>query len=877
MILIFITLNISNNYPIFAKNYAVLISAGKTKGDDKPYNSEYWYDLFLIYEILYENGFTHSNIHVLYGDGNDFQSSHSRYQIPSGWGISQITDLNNSESNVQDVFSDLAPNMTNQDFLWIWWMGHGAIDSLCSDIYFNIQNTGEKVYDHEFKSYVDQINNYKKRSFSIMTCHSGGIIDELENNKTVILTAVPCGKKAYSYKYDVWHAEFTHNLYSALNWGYPGGGSVNADDNSNGLISMYEAWDYTYDNRTYDEADIVWRSIPQYSDLGNLGSNMYIFCSGTLIRNVHLLDDIDFTGDVIIYGDSDFYRTLTIDQNVTVTFSANNDDQNSGYHTSKCELIIQGKLSTNGTSFESSASNSGDWYGIVFDNAQTNNSTVQNSTIKHATYGIICDNTNPDLENNSVKNNSGNGIKCHEASPTIYHNTLESNGIGILCESNSSPYINNNYVVNNTSYGIYCTQTSHPDIRHNEFSNNGPGGVCCLNSSSPMLVGRNSSEPYGANKIISNGGSGVLVFTNSNPNLGFHFGCQAGYNDIYNHSNKQVANYTGNTILAWRNWWGTANPGSELFYGSVDYSAPLTSSSPYAGPDWSQSLAKSLEPIVGNSLNDVEEYLLKALESEGAGNFEEAIENYRYVTDQYSETYYGPFALSRLMACRVKQGDITVEKNYLYSAQQKNDINQTGTTALLWQPLVEVRAGNEQEALEICDNIKNRYSDANLIKDAKFLKGSIQLYEIDDVEAAKKTYDEFTKEYPKDPLIEHIKIILENYQSYDSSLPKTRPQNRAAAPVMPTHFQLSQNFPNPFNPETEIQYQLPEDSHVKIEIFNIMGQKICTLMNKQQSTGFYSVRWDGSDENGSFVASGVYVYIFQTNELMDVKKMVLLR
>lgn len=225
------------------------------------------YDLFLIYEALYENGFTHSNIHVLYGDGNDFQSSHTRYQVPSEWGVSQITDRPNSESDIQDVLSDVSSVMTAQDFLWVWWMEHGGPDPHqggCPNIYFEIENTGELVYDHEFASYVDQITNYERGSSSVMTCHSGAIIDDLKNNKTVTLTAVPCGRGTSSDQYDVWHAQFTYNLFCALDWETPGGSPVDADDNSNGLVSMYEAWDYTSDNRT-------WRSDPQYSDLGNIG------------------------------------------------------------------------------------------------------------------------------------------------------------------------------------------------------------------------------------------------------------------------------------------------------------------------------------------------------------------------------------------------------------------------------------------------------------------------------------------------------------------------------------------------------------------------------------------------------------------------------
>ena len=94
---------------------------------------------------------------------------------------------------------------------------------------------------------------------------------------------------------------------------------------------------------------------------------------------------------------------------------------------------------------------------------------------------------------------------------------------------------------------------------------------------------------------------------------------------------------------------------------------------------------------------------------------------------------------------------------------------------------------------------------------------------------------------------------------------------------LPQQFVLQQNFPNPFNPETEICYQLPEQTYVKLEIFNLLGQKVRTLLAKNIQAGYHVVSWDGKDDNGLAVVSGVYLYSISTKDFIGVKKMVLLR
>ncbi|MCK4352292.1 T9SS type A sorting domain-containing protein [candidate division WOR-3 bacterium] len=82
----------------------------------------------------------------------------------------------------------------------------------------------------------------------------------------------------------------------------------------------------------------------------------------------------------------------------------------------------------------------------------------------------------------------------------------------------------------------------------------------------------------------------------------------------------------------------------------------------------------------------------------------------------------------------------------------------------------------------------------------------------------------------------------------------------AESPQVPNDFSLSQNCPNPFMQTTEIRYAIPEDVQVEIAIYNILGQKVMTLINRNQKAGYYAIKWSGIDDSGERVASGIYFY-----------------
>lgn len=91
-------------------------------------------------------------------------------------------------------------------------------------------------------------------------------------------------------------------------------------------------------------------------------------------------------------------------------------------------------------------------------------------------------------------------------------------------------------------------------------------------------------------------------------------------------------------------------------------------------------------------------------------------------------------------------------------------------------------------------------------------------------------------------------------------------------PVAPEKFSLSQNYPNPFNAQTTISFALSNESHVKIQVYNVLGQEISTLVDEDRPAGDNQVVW-----NANAVTSGVYFYRIQADNLTETKRMVLLK
>ncbi len=120
---------------------------------------------------------------------------------------------------------------------------------------------------------------------------------------------------------------------------------------------------------------------------------------------------------------------------------------------------------------------------------------------------------------------------------------------------------------------------------------------------------------------------------------------------------------------------------------------------------------------------------------------------------------------------------------------------------------------------------------------------------------------------------EDVGWYIDNVAIYDSTTVDIH-ENKT---VLPARYVLQQNYPNPFNAETVIGYELPENSYVKVAVYNTLGQKVKTLVSEQQQPGRYRTHWQGTNESGHPVCAGIYLVRLETVNYLMTKKIVLLR
>ncbi len=134
-----------------------------------------------------------------------------------------------------------------------------------------------------------------------------------------------------------------------------------------------------------------------------------------------------------------------------------------------------------------------------------------------------------------------------------------------------------------------------------------------------------------------------------------------------------------------------------------------------------------------------------------------------------------------------------------------------------------------------------------------------------------------------------IKVLLQDDKVYTfwreelelwaniSSYTDPPTSNVVKRPLVPAGFRINAVYPNPFNPATTIEYDLPKPSEVSLVIYDVTGREVQTLVSRSQTIGRYQVSWNGTDETGTPVTSGIYMISFSTPDFRDVKKAVLIR
>ncbi len=447
--------------------------------------------------------------------------------------------------------------------------------------------------------------------------------------------------------------------------------------------------------------------------------------------------------------------------------------------------------------------------------------------------GIYCYNASPTISNNNITGNSANdrggAIYCRSSSPTISNNTITNNSVtydggGIYCYYCSSPIISNNTITgnsaNNGGGGIYCFYYSSPTISNNTITNNSAtyygGGIYCYYYSSPT-ISNNTITNNSANDI----GGGIYRYdSNSNPILG---GSSSTTNNIYHNSPDNYYNGDNSFVEADYNYWGnfTSNEIEATFSGNTTYI--------------------NFEPFVSEPL-EVKQY-----------------------APSLNDTLY--FVELTLTTNTISGSDTIRVKTYIDTLPDMMKDKDTYYINKFWT--IEL----DDAISELSGELLFYYDDSEIEAE---MEGNLNI--IAHWDNTQWNYYSPSTINTMNNCITYNIATLNDYEGiWVLGYEGTGINNMENEPPVVSEYALSQNYPNPFNPSTVIKYQLPISSNAQLNIYNIKGQLVKTLINETQNSGYYNITWNGKDNDNREVASGLYVYRITAGDYVETRKMLLLK
>jgi Secretion system C-terminal sorting domain/Right handed beta helix region len=466
------------------------------------------------------------------------------------------------------------------------------------------------------------------------------------------------------------------------------------------------------------------------------------------------------------------------------------------------------------------------------------------------------------------------GLRCLDASPTLSYSYLYKCRRGVNLTSSSNPVISHNRIERSYEYGITLTTGCSPLIEYNELINNNSQNTGPKNQISIGTQGNNSPTIM-YNTIMGgmfNRTGGISIATLF---AGSSSSSEIAFNEIYNNSfgialqgSNPITSYihdnliydnninpdvmtTGSGINAYGtdavapviarnkisgNWWGVTiqigivgQPGPQVNLGNVE-NADTTDdgkniiSGNVQGPDVYDLYNNTAETIYAQN-NDWEVY--------DSTLIEEHI--YHFVDDTtLGLVIFIPFS-----------GSIPVELTS-FTARNLDD-----KVILNWQTATEIN-NRGFEILRSAQNNKGEWEHINFVEGKGTTTEMTDYSYIDRISCpGKYTYK--------------LKQI-----DFDGTISYSEEINVDVAE--PMNFILYQNYPNPFNPSTTVQFALPSESRVKINIYNSIGQLVETLVDREMQSGYHEINFDASK-----LSSGVYLYQLQAGEYNSMKKMILLK
>ena len=481
-------------------------------------------------------------------------------------------------------------------------------------------------------------------------------------------------------------------------------------------------------------------------------------------------------------------------------------------------------------------------------------------TITNCTYGIYVTSATPTIQYCSINNNQY-GIRIFNSysqswtANNIAHNSITGNIAYGVYLNNSSPTLSYNSVSSNYLGSAFWT-SSNPILNHNNFSSNTNYGVSCYGSASPSAYYNPGYSFGGYNNIISNGNRGIVVTGTSHPYWGSPSLSSGGYNSVYNNTGYEIDNSAPN-FDACNNWWGNPSGpqtgdinGTVRTFPALDYDP-----NPYKANYYPEELHEAEHEMITNNYVKATD-LLKT-----------------YLTEHTDNNSYGNVAAVLLL----KNLDFYMDGKSIVKEIEsclENKLSRDGQfELLLGLSSVLSKDKNYTEALESLEQLVSLTPTINENNRILFQKAFINLYGTKDVDKCLQYLNQILNRNLSTSL--DYRLALEEINTLSSSEGLTPELSKNITNTnLPKAFDLLGNYPNPFNPSTTISYALPYQSSVDLIIYDIMGREVKSFKISSQSAGNQNIRWDGTNENGNTVSSGIYLYRINIKSLENTETFV---
>ncbi len=538
--------------------------------------------------------------------------------------------------------------------------------------------------------------------------------------------------------------------------------------------------------------------------------------------------------------------------------------------------------------------------GLTFQTSSTG--TVTNCSIHDCNVGLeLLRNENPPCFTGNTLWQNDLGVHIFVSEATLDSNSIRENNRGILVEQGFRYELIGNNVDYNNTCGIHLVQSSDGFLDGNIITGNGLspepdamviGGIF-LHASSPVLINNvinlnlnhgiiamNGSQPVmnlngsALNHIEENGLSDpciphcepesaeMILFDRSFPLLAI------GHNDIFdNQGGYLIYGYRINPVPMFiditYNYWADEDPGlGERFYPDIfdyfPYDTEPNTGGGTSGADWT----------------DNQLLYQQGLTYEEEGNFDPAIQTYKTLIATFPDSMEALGSVPRLFVCTQQiGGNFQVLQEYYDSLTVEYAETPLSKVADQYSILTHLPVEEYSTAIEKYEEI---LSNPQSLDDSVYAVINIgQVY----LAADSNGQGGLGRSQTLGTKSEYRPINRADYDDkVNSALAILMGQGKSTkVSQIPESYALHQNYPNPFNPITTIRYDLPEDSHVFIKIYDILGREVRTLINSEQTAGYKSVQWDGKDVFGNTSGSGLYIYRISASDFNSSKKMLILR